>query len=252
MKLTAFVYPGWNPRLRPASSRRDWMDETPESFAYRCLPLKIANEHGWEILSPCGFNASWDGGTGVESVTIAPDPGTEPHLAPVSLFGQGIVTFHIQALLRTPAGWNLWLGGPPNQMKDGIVPLGGIIETDWSPYTFTMNWRFSRADHSVRFEQDEPIGFVFPVNRHIIQSFEAEVASIEGDLELKTQFEAWSKSREAFQRWVSTGDPKSPSEKWQKLYHRGLKPDLTRGADDHQTRLHVCPFEKPGGPKQVT
>nr|WP_234844589.1 DUF6065 family protein [Sinorhizobium meliloti] len=23
----------------------------------------------------------------------------------------------------------------------------GIIETDWSPYTFTMNWRFTRAGH---------------------------------------------------------------------------------------------------------
>jgi hypothetical protein len=244
MKMTAYVYPGWNPRIRPASSRKRWMDETPESFAYRCLPLKIGNEHGWEILSPCGFEATWDGGTDVKSVVIRPDPGTAPHDTPVSLFGQGTVTFHVQAILRTPSGWNLWLGGPPNQMKDGIVPLVGIIETDWSPYTFTMNWRFSRPDHCVRFEQDEPIGFFFPVERQSIQSFEASISPIESEPGLKTQFESWSASRDEFQQWVTTGETKSPSEKWQKLYHRGLKPDQTKGAHDHQTRLHVCPFEQ--------
>lgn len=218
------------------------MDATPEAFAYRCLPLKLANQHGWEILSPCGFDVTWDGGPGVESVAINPDAGTEPHEAPVSLFGQGVVTFHIQAILRTPPGWNLSLGGPPNQMKDGIAPLSGIIETDWSPYTFTMNWRFTRPDHTVRFERDEPIAFFFPVERHGLESFEADLASIDDAPDLKSQFETWSASRDEFQRWVATGNPKSPSEKWQKLYYRGLRPDLVKGAQDHQTSLRACPL----------
>ena len=34
-------------RRRP----RAWMDATPHSFAYRCLPLTVANSHGWEILN---------------------------------------------------------------------------------------------------------------------------------------------------------------------------------------------------------
>jgi Family of unknown function (DUF6065) len=29
---------------------RAWMDATDQRFAYRCLPLNIANAHGWEIL----------------------------------------------------------------------------------------------------------------------------------------------------------------------------------------------------------
>jgi hypothetical protein len=28
------------------------MDASPEAFAYRCLPLNIANAHGWGILTP--------------------------------------------------------------------------------------------------------------------------------------------------------------------------------------------------------
>src|SRR6201982_425284 len=105
MDLTCYIHPGWAPLIRPAPATRAWMDATPESFAYRCLPLNIANAHGWEVLNPVGFEAVWDGGTGVEAVTVRPDPGAAPEQAGVSLFGQGILTFHVQSVIRTPPGW---------------------------------------------------------------------------------------------------------------------------------------------------
>ena len=143
-ELTCYVHEGWAPRIAPASSRRDWMDATPESYAYRCLPLSIANSHGWEVLSPCGFSARWHGGAGADSVEIVLDAGADPAKAPTSLFGSGTITFHVDGIFRTSPGWNLWASGPPNSMKDGIAPMAGVIETDWAPYTFTMNWRFTR------------------------------------------------------------------------------------------------------------
>ena len=72
MELTAYLHPGWAPLIRPAPATRAWMDATPESFAYRCLPLNIANAHGWEILNPCGFEAIWDGGGETSAVTLRP------------------------------------------------------------------------------------------------------------------------------------------------------------------------------------
>lgn len=242
MEIVAYVYPGWNPRIRPASSRRQWMDATPESFAYRCLPLSIANAHGWELLSACGFSAEWDGGAGAECVQVTSDPGTPSHEAPVSLFGQGVVTFHVAALFRTPPGWNLWIGGPPNEAKDGIAPLGGIIETDWSPYSFTMNWRFTRAHHRIRFEENEPIAHFFPVERGGVERFDARVAPIDEAPALKAQFETWSASRDAFHREMANHPPADPSDKWQKLYYRGIDPDGTTGPHSHQIKLRICPF----------
>ena len=64
-ELVCYLHAGWAPLIRPAPATRAWMDATPEAFAYRCLPLNIANAHGWEILSPCGFEAVWDGGSTV-------------------------------------------------------------------------------------------------------------------------------------------------------------------------------------------
>ncbi len=188
LDLRCYVHPGWQPRIRAASPRRDWMDGTPESFAYRCLPLNIANAHGWEILSPCGFEAEWNGGSAVEDVTVRADPGPVPTQAPIALFGQGTITFHVEALFRTPPGYNLWVGGPPNSAKDGIAPLGGIVETDWAPFTFTMNWRFTRAGHPVRFEENEPFCFFFPVERRLIEGVRPRILPLDHDPELKRRF----------------------------------------------------------------
>ncbi len=109
MDLTCYLYTGWEPRIRPATARRDWMDDAPESYPYRCLPLAIANSHGWEVLSPCGFEVEWNGGAAPEDVTVRPDDGTAPELVPVALFGLGTFTIHIQGLFRTPPEWNLFV-----------------------------------------------------------------------------------------------------------------------------------------------
>ena len=219
------------------------MDEAPESFPYRCLPLSIANSHGWEVLSPCGFEVEWNGGQGVNDVTVRPDPGTPEHLAPVALFGVGAFTIHVQGLFRTPPGWNLFVSGPPNSAKDGAAPLSGIIETDWSPYTFTMNWRLTRPNHVVRFERDEPIAHIFPIERGVVDSITPRIAPIDEDPKLKADFEAWSRSRDAFQKFVQDNPPAKPTDKWQKAYYRGLMPDGSCPVADHQSKLYVREFD---------
>src|SRR3954452_6296244 len=73
--LTAYLHPGWAPLIRPAEATRPWMDASPESFAYRCLPLNIANAHGWEILSPCHAEACWNGRGGTQDVQVKLPPG---------------------------------------------------------------------------------------------------------------------------------------------------------------------------------
>ncbi len=248
MKLECFLYPGWRPRIRAASRQRQWMDETPESFAYRCLPLAIANAHGWEIGNAVGFSARWNGGRDSNGVEIVlDDPSCEAVDAPVSLFGQGALTFHVAGLFRTEPGWNLWIGGPPNQAKDGIAPLSGVIETDWSPYSFTMNWRFTRPNHWVRFERDEAIALFFPIQRHAIEDTEPSFHAIEDAPDLKAMFEAWSAARDAFHQKMQEEPPRDPAAKWQKLYYRGVTPDGQAGVPDHQAKLRAPNFTDKSG-----
>ena len=242
MDLKAYLYPGWQPRIRPANPRRHWMDDSPESFAYRCLPLGIAASNGWELLSPCGFEAVWGGSKDVDSVRITVDAGVPENLQPVAIFGQGVLTFHVEALFRTDPGWNLWVAGPPNDAKDGIAPLSGLIETDWSPYSFTMNWRFTRADHPVRFEKDEPFAFIMPMQRNQIAGIKPVFLPVDDDPELRRQYDKWSKSRDAFNAWVKQNPPVKPADKWQKLYYRGVDAEGCPRIEDHTTKFRAPEF----------
>jgi len=249
VELTAYLHPGWTPLIRPAPATRAWMDATPESFAYRCLPLNIANAHGWEVLTPFGFEAVWNGTPGTEAITITTDPGAEPARAPVSLFGQGVLTFHIEAIMRTPPGWDLWVGGSPNRQKDGIAPLTGVVETDWSPFTFTMNWRFTRPGQPVRFEAMEPFCFLFPVQRGAVEAFEPAFAPLGADPDTEKRFRAWSEARDAFHAKMQREPPKAPADRWQKHYYRGVDVSGAVLVPDHRAKLRLKPFDRAAAPQ---
>src|SRR4051812_17599748 len=100
--------------LRPASHKRQWMDETPNAFAYRCVPLTVANAHGWEILSPVSFAATWNGGATAKDISItypdANDRGPKDFID--SHFGAGVLTFNPMLVMRTPPGYDLFVTGP--------------------------------------------------------------------------------------------------------------------------------------------
>jgi hypothetical protein len=249
MDLICYLHPGWAPLIRPAPATRAWMDDTPESFAYRCLPLNIANAHGWEVLSPCAFDAIWNGEAGVDAVTILPEPGAKPERVPVSLFGQGVVTFHIEGIFRTPEGWNLWVGGSPNRAKDGISPLTGVVETDWSPFTFTMNWRFTRPCQWIHFDALEPICFLFPVERAAIEAFAPKFEPLEGDPATMERFRAWSGARDEFHQHMMTNPPHEPADRWQKHYYRGVDASGQNLAKDHRTKLRLRRFDTSAVPE---
>jgi hypothetical protein len=244
LELICYLHPGWQPLIRPAEATREWMTATPEAFAYRCLPLNIANSHGWEVLCPCDFEARWWGGTGTDQVEIKMPAGVKSELAPVSLFGQGVLTFHIAGLFRTPPGWNLWIGGSPNRPKASIYPLTGVVETDWAPFTFTMNWRFTRTYRWVRFEAGEPICFFFPVQRGYLEAVTPSFVPMESDSGVLDQFKTWSKSRDKFHERMRLEPPKAGSDKWQKHYYRGTDATGRTGAASHQSKLRLAPFSQ--------
>ena len=145
MKLECFALDDDPLPLAPAPGTRDWMDRIPDRHAYRCLPLAIANAHGWTVGAPCDLEIVWDGGPRPVSMRIAAlDGDARVARYAMSHFAFGIVTFALGWLFRTPPGWNLMATGPLNRPKDGIAPLTGIVETNWLPYPFTMNWQMTR------------------------------------------------------------------------------------------------------------
>lgn len=228
------------PRIQPAPVRRDWMDASPQGFAYRCLPLTIANSHGWVVLGESSFDAVWNGGDQPGDIALKFQHQAGP--APASHFGAGILTFHIDVLLRTPPGMSLWVSGPPNEPKDGIAPLSGIVEADWAPMTFTMNWRFTRPFHPVRFVAGEPICFFFPVPRGIVPEMQTETRPLAENMELHAAHHAWREARGNFNDGLKQSGSKAQAEGWQRHYHRGQAPAGEGAIHGHATKIRARPF----------
>jgi len=240
MELTAYVIDGHTLDIRPAPREREWMDATEQHYAYRCLPLDMANAHGWELLCQTGFAAHWDGGDGLDAVRVEPDPGTQ---APaLSHFGYGVLTFHVPCLFRTSPGVELLATAPLNRPKDGIAGLSGLVETDWSPYPFTMNWKFTRPG-TVRFQAGEPFCHLLPLGRPLLQEVSARWRPLSEDADLHAQYQAWVGSRARFLRELPEPESEAAREQWQRSYFRGV--DLHGcPAPGHRTRLRLPPLQR--------
>jgi hypothetical protein len=180
---------GW--QLRPSPPRRHWMDEHPH--AYKCLPLVIANQWGWQILSPTDVIVTWNGDPTPAGVYV--EVNSQHRQTIKSQFGSGIVTFTPPWLFRTPQGWDLYSKGPSNRWKSNCVPLEGVIETWWLNYTFTLNWKLIEPG-TVFFARGESLGQLVPVPHATFQNATAVEAPI-GLLEPKAKAEllAWQEKR---------------------------------------------------------
>lgn len=239
------------PQLVPGRPDRDWMDAFSARHPYRCLPLSMANTTGWELLCPFGFEAEWDGGAGAEAIRFTPDADATlfDHFA-ASHFTHGVVTFHTGWLFRTPPGWALRASGSPNRFKHGLAPLEGLVETDWLPYPFTMNWAFT-APGKVRFEKDEPFCFIQPVEHRRIEAFEPVRVSMDGDADLARQYEAWKEARTMFNNSMADGDPEAIKQAWQRYYFRGEYPDRAEPRPEgHVNKRRLAPL--PDAPPPVS
>jgi len=240
-ELTAYVLDGQELLIRPAPLERDWMDATGERFAYRCLPLNIANAHGWEILCPTAFSAIWTGRRALDAIHIR-GKGDKPVPA-ISHFGNGILTFHIPCLFKTPPDFDLVVTGPINRPKDAIAPLTGLVETNWSPYTFTMNWQFTRPGARVHFDAGEPFCHIFPVQRGQLEDFSPIIRNLSENPELNKEYQTWSQSRSDFNTILGDKESQASKDKWQKSYFKGLCPSGELAPEGHRNKLRLRPFQ---------
>jgi len=226
--------------IRTGDKRRQWMDDLPDRFAYRCLPLSIANQTGWELLCPAGFTARWNGKESLDAISIKFD--TEESNLVGSHFGSGVLTFSLGYLFRTSKAHNLWVKGPANAPKDGIAPLEGVIETDWTPFTFTMNWQFTRKRQKIRFEKGEPVCTVLPFPRHYLGKFQPQLKSIHDNPKLFAQYEKWREDRLSFNQGLQQSGSDEQKAGWQRNYMKGEDQEGNVFAG-HQTKIRIADFE---------
>ncbi len=239
-----------------ADWRRDWMDATANKFAYRCLPLTIANQTGWFVNNPVGFTATWNGNPGPGSVQFNFDTGADIWGSWVNnQFGNGIITWNTPFLFRTrPAESRLLIVGPANRFKHGAQPLTAIVESDWMNASFTMNWKLTGPGAAVRFDVGEPLFQAMPLVNNLCADLETATVTyrrLAEDPTVAAAYLEWQRARDEFHQ--AKRDGQVDADAWQKDYFKGrdmLGRVVTSG---HKTKI-VPPLVKyvsppPGGVK---
>lgn len=241
----------------PASPTREWMDLTPNKFAYRCLPLIMANSIGWQIKIKFPFIVNWNGGVNVKDLSIGfPDNNenaqSSQRASVLSHFGSGIFTFSIPYLFKSSKGHNLFVMGSTNEPKSHVTPLMGVVETDWLPFTFTMNWKVTTPNIPIFFKPGDVICQFFPYPRGYPDKFTTSTEIISSNPEVYAEYLKWASSRADFnKRLTDPNDPSVTGKDWQKNYFRGTHKDGSK-IMDHQTKFNICPFVKQSKSKETT
>lgn len=244
--LTAYrTHPDEPMPLVPAHRLREWMDRTNSRFAYRCLPLLMANQAGWFLLNTHAVKVTWNGKNGPRSLKIEYLQAAKFRRA-LSHFGYGILTWVLPYIFRTPPGYNLLVRGPANYPKDGVSALEGLVETDWSTASFTMNWKITRPHEPVIFEQDEPICMIVPQKRGELESFQPVISPLKSDTDIETKYRLWQASRKGFLAELEQPGARPYSHNWQKDYFIGQLP--ANPAAEHQLRLDIREFVEHSSP----
>jgi hypothetical protein len=181
----------------PASSRREWIDAT-HGFASRCLPLLAANQMGYHILTPTDLSVIWDGGTTPSSVKIILED-EKYHNYIISHFGHGTFTFQLPYIFRTNQEIGLLVRGATNFWIEGAVALDGFVETHWSNYSFTMNWRIVSPNKIITIKKGDPICMLIPYPVRILENLQVEYKSLnEAPAEMLEVYEKWKAYRREF------------------------------------------------------
>lgn len=238
------VRPEWV--IEPAPKSRYWMDQTKD-FAYRCMPMTMANHMGWVVRCPVDFACQWNGLESKDNMAFSfrdshPDIRSQIN----NHFGFGIITFQIPWLFRTYPGDDvtpqdhkvgLLARGMPNEWIFNCHPLEGYVETWWLPFTFTMNWKVIEPGFNVMFRKGDPICFLQPYDLALLTNTHPEIRQIATDEVLARQYEKWGRSRERFNH-----DPRRKPDEWQRGYHKGEPGEGIEPVEGHMTHLKLEQF----------
>jgi glycosyltransferase involved in cell wall biosynthesis len=153
MQITAQALDGADIPLQPATACRAALTEA--AFADDGAAL-AAGGCGWDLLCPYTFEATWNGGSRPEDVTIS-----APGFA-LSILGNGILSLALGYTFKIEPAHQLWVRGPTNQPKDGIAPIERLVAAELLPLVTAIHWRFTRPNQTIRFAAGEPFCTIVP------------------------------------------------------------------------------------------
>jgi hypothetical protein len=160
--------------IKQTSMKRDWMDSTYDSHAYRCFPVSLANTIGYEISFPEDISFIWDGIS----------DSTPDHVKIISghkYVGTGrsnaTISFSTSLIFKTSSNITMMHMPVPNFFVDGAQAFTGLISTSFYEDPMPAAWKITRANEVITIKANQPVVTIVPIPLKQISSLEMNIYS---------------------------------------------------------------------------
>lgn len=168
-KLDVFKTKEKSADIFPLKVKREWMDNTSGSHAYRCFPVSLANQLGWGLSFPEDLVFRWDGISDTSSDHIKIISGHDYILTGRA---NATVGFDTGLMFRSDENVSLLQMPVPNLFIDGVSPFTTIISTSFFSGDLPVVWRVTRPNTDIIIRAGTPIISLLPIDLSLIQNSE--------------------------------------------------------------------------------
>lgn len=181
---------GISANISQISLKRDWMDNTFDKHAYRCLPVTLSNGLGLGISFPEDISFIWDGITDTSPNHIKILSGEK-----YCSLGRGNATlsFNTELYIRTDEDITMLHMPAPNFFTDGFQAYTTLISTSFFNSPFPCAIRVTSPNKIITIKANQPISALIPLSLSNLNKIDFNIKKI-SDFPVATPKEIKSKS----------------------------------------------------------
>lgn len=168
MTFKVYKHPDYDTKFFTLKPNRDWMDDSVDKQAYKCLPVTLANCLGWSFSLP-------------EDVSFILHSSTDT----VEILGgskyshvdrtNGTISFISGLTIQTDTPTSLLIMPVPNQFIDGVSPFTSIVNTSVLKAPIPSAWKITRYDQKITIKSGTPIAAIIPISLTGLQDVMFEI-----------------------------------------------------------------------------
>lgn len=156
----------------PLSIKREWMDATVDSHAYKCFPVSLTNGLGWGLSFPEDITFIWDGISDTTPDHVKILQGEKYVYAERA---NATISFNTGLLFKTKENVSLLQMPVPNFFRDGVQPFTTIISTSFFKGELPCAWRITRPNVEITIKANTPIISIIPISLTDLQNSEMHI-----------------------------------------------------------------------------
>jgi hypothetical protein len=172
LRIDVYRERNFNSNFYPLSVKRDWMDDTFDKHAYRCLPVSIANTLGWTFSYPSDISFIWDGDPSSEDGHVKILSGEEYVFTNRA---NATISFNSGLTFQTEENVSLLMMPVPNQFIEGVQGFTTIISTSVLKPPIPYAWKITKANEVITIPANTPIVSIIPIGLTNIQDTEVHL-----------------------------------------------------------------------------